>query len=298
MADDAVLDLRALPAPDAIEVVDYETIFASMLADLCQRDPAFTALVESDPAYKVLEVAAYREMLLRLRVNQAVRTRLLAYATGSDLDHLGAFYGVVRLVVQAADPDAQPIPLELIMEGDERFRLRIRDRIMGSSAAGGAAHYRFHAMTVSAAIRDVAVDSPSNGVVRVSVLAWAGSGVPSPELLAAVTEKMTSDSVRVLTHEVQVVPAVMIPVDVTAEVKLLPATPMEVFNRLDATLRASAEAVRGLGWDCSYSWLMSALHVAGVRSVVLSAPVHSVVVEPNQCIYLRNVALTYAGRGY
>ncbi|MCP4101043.1 MAG: baseplate assembly protein, partial [Lentisphaerae bacterium] len=54
------IDLSLLPAPDVIEPLDYEVIFSAMLTTLRSKTPEFSALVESDPAYKVLEVAAYR----------------------------------------------------------------------------------------------------------------------------------------------------------------------------------------------------------------------------------------------
>jgi len=52
--------------------------------------------VESDPAYKILEVAAYREMLLRARINSAAKAVMLPYATGSDLDVLGSLFRTSR----------------------------------------------------------------------------------------------------------------------------------------------------------------------------------------------------------
>lgn len=61
------VDLSQLPAPSVVETLDFETILQAMLDDLLARDPDFSALVESDPAYKILEVAAYRELLLRQR---------------------------------------------------------------------------------------------------------------------------------------------------------------------------------------------------------------------------------------
>lgn len=91
------LDLSQLPPPEVVEGLSFETILAEMTADLKARDPAFDALVESDPAMKILEVAAYRELLLRQRVNDAARGVMLAYAAGADLDHLGALFGVKRL---------------------------------------------------------------------------------------------------------------------------------------------------------------------------------------------------------
>ncbi|MCP3967439.1 MAG: hypothetical protein GY750_14680 [Lentisphaerae bacterium] len=65
------IDLSLLPAPDVIETLDYELILAGMIADLQAKAPEFSALVESDPAFKILEAAAYREVILRQRVNDA-----------------------------------------------------------------------------------------------------------------------------------------------------------------------------------------------------------------------------------
>ncbi len=59
------VDLSQLRAPGVIEDLNFETILQGMLADLQARDPEFSALVESDPAFKILQVAAFRELLLR-----------------------------------------------------------------------------------------------------------------------------------------------------------------------------------------------------------------------------------------
>ena len=98
---DAAIDLSRLPAPTVVEAIDYETVLAALKADLVARWPDYTADLESDPAIKLLEVAAYREVLLRQRVNDAARAVLVATAIGSDLDHLGALLNVARLEVEA-----------------------------------------------------------------------------------------------------------------------------------------------------------------------------------------------------
>ena len=109
------MELSTLPAPCIVEELSSDRIFASIWKDFIASYPDFSALLESDPAVKLIEVAAYREMLLRNRINIAARGQLLAYAAGTDLDHLAAFYGVERLAG----------------EGDERLRLRIQLRIKG-----------------------------------------------------------------------------------------------------------------------------------------------------------------------
>lgn len=104
------VDLSQLAPPNVVEALDFESIFAAMLADLRARDSTFTALVESDPAYKILEVAAYRELLIRQRVNDAAKAVMVAYATGADLDQIGANYDVARLLITPADETTIPPP--------------------------------------------------------------------------------------------------------------------------------------------------------------------------------------------
>jgi phage-related baseplate assembly protein len=60
----SAVDLSRLPAPQIVEQLSYETIFTGMVADLRARGD-FDAVVESDPAIKVLEVAAYRVLAYR-----------------------------------------------------------------------------------------------------------------------------------------------------------------------------------------------------------------------------------------
>ena len=91
-----LIDLSTVPAPAIVEQFTFEEIVTAMLTDLRARDNAFTALVESDPAFKILEVCAYREMLMRQRVNEAAKACMLAYAVKNDLDNLGALLGVLR----------------------------------------------------------------------------------------------------------------------------------------------------------------------------------------------------------
>src|SRR5574343_704490 len=103
-----MINLELLPFPGIVEVLDFEEIRDAMLTDLQARDPAFSAILPSDPAYKVIEVCAYREVLIRQRVNDATQGVMLAYATGSDLDQIGANFEVLRLEVDPGDPEAVP----------------------------------------------------------------------------------------------------------------------------------------------------------------------------------------------
>jgi phage-related baseplate assembly protein len=276
----ATIDFSSIPAPEIIEPLDYETILADLLADLQARDPSYTEILESDPGVKLLEVMAARELILRQRINDALQATLLRYAMAGDLDNLAAFYGVTRLTD----------------EGDEALRLRVIERIMGSSTAGGAAWYRYQALSASELVRDAAVSSPAPGEVLVSILSTQGNGTPTSQLLSLVDDTLQDDAVRVITDTVTVAGATIITVPVTAQVYLYPDTPIEVFNNLQATLAAAFTAASGLGWDVTRSWLIAQLHPAGVQRVVLSAPAADVVCGPSQAPALGAITLTMAGR--
>jgi phage-related baseplate assembly protein len=276
----AAIDFSTIPDPTIIEALDFETILQDMIADLQARDPAYTEILESDPGVKILEVAAARELILRQRINDALKATLLRFAIGADLDNLAAFYGVARLEGEA----------------DEELRERTIERVMGSSTAGGRSWYRYQALTASPQIADVNVDSPFPGQVRVSVLSKLGNGTPSPGLLAAVDAVMQSDAVRVITDQVTTVGAVIQTVNVQAQVWLLPETPATVFETLEETLRSAFATESGLGWDVTLSWLIAKLHQPGVQRVVLQAPTERFICDANTAPALGTVTLTLAGR--
>ena len=92
-------DLTQLQPAALIETIDSEAILAAQKAwilarwDAIRVDrpdlPALDTLgLETEPLTILLEVFAYRETLLRALVNDKARAVLIAYATGSDLDHL------------------------------------------------------------------------------------------------------------------------------------------------------------------------------------------------------------------
>lgn len=273
-------DLASLPNPAVIETLSFETIFSELQTEFQSRYPDYSALLASDPAVKLLEVAAYREVLLRNRVNAAAKASLLAFATGSDLDHLAAFYGVTRLMD----------------ETDEALRLRTRQRIIGFANAGGAAHYRYWALSASPEVADVEVDSPEPGRVRISVLAKGEADTVPDAVLDAVRAVVLRDDIRVLTDTVEVVPAVLIPVTVAARIWLYPDTPMAAFEAIGARFKEALAAQSGLGWDLTPSWVIGELQRPGVHKVELLAPTTDIRANANQAVRLMHLNLEFAGR--
>ena len=273
-------DLASLPTPAVIEFLSFETIFGELQAEFQSRYPDYSALLASDPAVKLLEVAAYREVLLRNRINAAAKASLLAFATGSDLDHLAAFYGVTRLTD----------------ETDEALRLRTRQRIIGFANAGGAAHYRYWALSASPEVADVEVDSPEPGRVRISVLAKGEEQTVSNAVLNAVRAVVLRDDIRVLTDTVEVVAAELMPVTVHARLWLYPDAPLETLAAIQAVFASTLAAYAGLGWDLTRSWIVGQLQRAGVHKVDLLSPTTDIRVAANQAVRLASLNLEFAGR--
>lgn len=288
------VNLSLLPSPNVVETLDYEVILAEMLADLRLRDPAFTATVESDPAYKVLEVAAYRELLLRQRVNDASRAVMLAFASGSDLDQIGANFDVPRLVLDPGNPNAVP-PVAPTFESDEDFRARIQLSPEGFTTAGSEGGYVFHGLSADPSIKDVQAVTPAPGQVTVYVLSRNGDGTAPLDVLNKVNDALNAERIRPLTDNVTVMSALVTPFTVTAELIVYPGPDAEVIRiaALDA-LEAYVDSVRRIGYDVTLSGLYAALHRPGVQRVVLTAPLADIVVDDGEASFCTAKVVTLA----
>ena len=289
------VDLSQLRAPGVVETLDYELILAEMIADLQARDPTFTALVESDPAFKVLEVAAYRELLLRQRVNDAAKAVMLAFAEDEDLDQIGANYSVQRLVIDVGDAGAIP-PVPPTYESDADFRARIQLSPEGYTTAGSEGSYVFHGLGADGDVRDVAAVSPTPGNVTVYVLSRTGDGEASAPLLAAVTAALNAERIRPMTDNVTVQSASIVDYTVEAELVLYPGPDSAVvLAAAQAAIEAYTESVHRIGYDVSLSGVYQALHQPGVQSVVLTEPSANIVISDGQAPYCTGITLTVAG---
>jgi len=273
-------DLSKIPSPDIIEPLSYELIFSRMQEELISKDPEFSALVESDPAIKVLEIAAWRELLLRQRINDAARANLLAFALEADLDHLAAFYNVQRM-------DA---------ESDTSFRKRIQAKIAGWSTAGSRDYYRYHALSASTRVLDARADSPLPGQVRISILATDNQGIADFELLDIVQNKVTNDTVRVLTDTIEVVACVIKSTKITAQLYLYPDALPEILEQSKQRLSNAITMQKRLGWDLTRSWIVGNLFVEGMQKIELLEPISDIDIAENECIAIDEIELDLVGR--
>ncbi|ROT46078.1 baseplate J/gp47 family protein [Pusillimonas sp. NJUB218] len=290
MTSSSPIDLSLLPVPDALEVIDFESIYSARkqrLVDLFSEDVRQevyeTLALESEPMSKLMQENAYREMVIRERVNQCVRRVLLAFAKGSDLDHIGARYYVYRLVVQAADPNASP-PLPLIMESDEAFLERIQDAYEGLSVAGPRAAYEFHARSADGRVIDARAISPVPCDIEIYVLSFEGDGTASPELLATVADAVNEEDVRPLGDRVTVLSAEIVDFQVQAKVHIKTSGPGRA-QALDLARQQVTDYVsrrKRQGRSVWLSMLDALMHVEGVERVEIIQPAADIVLLDSQ----------------
>ncbi|MFI8615347.1 baseplate J/gp47 family protein [Acidovorax sp. NPDC077693] len=249
-------DLTQLPPPEVVETLDFETILQVHRADLLARYPEAAAVIdlESEPLNKLLQSHAYRELLYRQRVNEAARAHLLAFATGADLDHKAAFYGLTRLAG----------------ESDERLRARVQLRIKSLAGNGTREAYELTAMTASQNVRDARATQPFPG--RVHLLLWCHDAAQSEATLATVLAAINADDGRPLGVPVTVALARARAINITAAIEREAGAPADLAQRLVVTLADALAAYARLGRDVPRSWITARLHTAQVAAVRFPDP--------------------------
>ncbi|EPS5557222.1 MULTISPECIES: baseplate J/gp47 family protein [Enterobacteriaceae] len=298
----SAVDLSSLPAPQIIDVPDFETLLTARKARLVSLYPAelqdavARALeLESEPQLKILQENCYREILLRQRINEAVQAVIIARSGGGDLDNLVANFNVQRLVVTPANETAVP-PVPAVMESDEDLRQRAPEAFEGLSVAGPEAAYNFHARSADGRVADASTVSPSPAAVVVTVLSHEGNGQASQALLDIVASKLSAETIRPLGDRLTVQSAAITEYRVAAKLHLFDgvvAGPClaAAKNNLAAYLLEQKKLARSIRRD-NYK---AVLRVAGVDWVELLEPAADVLMDKSQSGYCTATDITIAG---
>lgn len=289
------VDLSRLPPPDIIETLDYEVIRGELLTQFAVLFPGFDPTLESEPVVKLIELFAFREMILRQRYNDAARAVMPAYALGADLDAIAAIVGVERFILDPGNAQQGVAP---ILESDDDLRRRMVLAPEGFSVAGPEGAYIFHALSADAAVLDASAISPVPGDVLVTILTRNGDGSADAQLVASVSARLTSDSVRPLTDNVTVQSAEIIPYQVEANLTFL-AGPDRALVLAEAQRRLNDHIanIRRLGRDVTRAGLIAALHPEGVQNVDLISPAADIVLTRQQAGYCTGITLGDLGVG-
>lgn len=296
------IDLSQLPAPEIVEALDFETILAERKATLISLYPedkqdaiARTLELESEPIVKLLQENAYREVILRQRVNEAARAVMLAYSGGADLDVMAANNNTARLVLSPADDTTIP-PTPAVMESDSDLRLRAQRAFEGMSVAGPVGAYEYHGLSADGRVADIAVESPSPACVTVTVLSREGNGTAGDDLITNVSRALNDEDVRPVADRVTVQAAEIVPYQIDATLYFFPgpeAAPIKA--AAEKQIQRYISAQHRLGRDIRLSAIYGALHVEGVQRVELASPQADIVLAKHQASFCTGYTLKDGG---
>ncbi|MDA8444762.1 baseplate J/gp47 family protein [Paracidovorax valerianellae] len=250
-----MIDLQTLPAPAVVEALSFEAILAEAKADFAERmRPHLPAIddilaLESDPVVKLIEAHAYRELLIRARINDAARAHLLAFAADGDLDQLAALFGVLRMTG----------------EKDERLRTRLQLKIAALGAQGTRQHYEFHALTASALVRAAQASQPVPGAVL--VMLWVTDQAQAEAVRAAVDAALNADAARMLGVRLSVQVAVPKPIHITARITRTASAPTNLLQQLGDRLGTAFAGMNVMASSVARSYITTLLHVDSVHAV-------------------------------
>lgn len=293
------IDLSQLPSPQIIEPLDFETILVDVKAVMIAAFPAdqqasvAAALsLESEPLNVIAQAMAYRELLLRRRINEGAAACMLSHAESTDLDNLAANLDTERLTI-TPETDTS----DAVMESDEALRLRAQSAFEGMSVAGPSAAYEYFARSASGKVADARATSPAPAEVVIAILSTDGDGTASPELLAAVTTAVNDEEVRPLGDRVTVRSTDIVDYSIDAELFLYPGPESEpIINAAMASLRGFlADNDKKIGRDVARSAISASLHVQGVQRVVLHSPATDLQISDTQAA--RNVGYAVENGG-
>ena len=324
------IDLSQYPAPEVLEALEYEEIFDEIVQHFLDQFPEdeveaaeksiptrakaeLLMQIEGNLVVKSLQAYAYHATRMRARVNDAAKATMLAYATGTDLDNLAAFYMVQRKE----------------NETDTELRDRLILAVDGFSTAGPIGAYRFHGISAADAIKDVSVEAPTfervdldpalqaqlpagsfviravedaglsepmPGDVAVTVLSREGDGTASSETLENVLTALNHEDVRPLTDRPRARSASVNTYSVSARIWCYGSVDSNlVIAAAEDAVRSYADEMHRLGYDVTISGLHRALHQPGVQRAEIITPAATIVNSDREASFCTGVALTFEG---
>jgi len=182
-------------------------------------------------------------------------------------------------------------------ETDEALRERIKLAPSSYTTAGSVGAYKFHARSASQLIVDVAVTTPAPGVVNVYPMV-SGGGTTPDEILEAVEEKTSAETVRPLCDTVNVLSPTTTLYDIDVDVTLYDDA---VQDTVEAEIAANLDAFKELqgaklGRDIMLSQIIAqGTKVSGVYNVEVVSPVADLIIDATEVAICSSVVVNIVG---
>ncbi|WP_019672321.1 baseplate assembly protein [Psychrobacter lutiphocae] len=267
------MDISQLPEPSFIER-DANKITDALIAkyEELSGKPLYPAQADR----LMVDVIAYREMMIRTAINEAAKQNLIAFADGVMLDYLGDFFGVVRL-------DG---------ETDDQLRTRIRLAPESYATTGSRQAYIYHTLSTSAEIIDAEAIRGEEGNVYIHIL--TETGVVSDELKQAVLNNTSDEKKRPLSDRVHVLNGEKYQFNLNVKVyPLSQANPHSVLQSVKDKAQAYIDNLqKKLGQDVVPSQIIDVLSSSDIWQVEVIAPSQPLIVKPHQWAKCTGINIT------
>lgn len=297
------VDFDQLRKPDALEELDFENIYNERKESLIALWPSNqqnqirkTLDRESEPLTKLLQENAYRELLLRSKINAQYRAALLAYAENSDLDAKVANYGFDRLIVSPTDLSTTP-PKSAVYESDDELRYRASKAFDRLSVAGPTSAYEFFSLSADGRVSDAYAYSPSPSQALITILQRDSSnGFASEELCQKVYDFVSGEQKRPTGDRVTVQSAEIIEYRIEAKLhhNNLPETD-PLLEEAIANATVFVNTPKRIGQSIFLSAIYKQLHVSGVERVELISPPADVLLTNFQASFCIGINISIEG---
>ena len=183
-------------------------------------------------------------------------------------------------------------------EDDESYRQRIHEAPESFSTAGSYGGYRYYAMKTSSLIADVAVSSPSPGVVLVQPILTNGQ-LPDEEMLNDVKKMLNDKKIRPLTDLVTVEAPYVKEYVIDLVYYIANDDKVQEADIKDNVKNAISDFTKWqsekLGRDINPTELYHRLRVAGVKFADVKSPASRIIVAPNEMAKAVSINVVYGG---
>ena len=294
------IDLSQLNPPDVVRQIDFETILKEGLEYFYQSmeevQPNFPRYLESDPAMKLAEAFAYREMLVRKESNEQALSVLLAFAKDNDLDHKAAERNLQRRIISPATENTPEVK-----ESNDSLRKRVQLAPEGQTTAGSEGSYIFHGLNADPRVKDIypyaPLDETGNptGICNIYVLSNESDGTAPEDLLNVVSTALNAKSVRPLTDKPIIYSASILNYSIDAEIFIDEGPDENIV--LDSCYKAAQEYTKkshSFNDGISLSGIYQALHQPGVSRVNLISPAGNIDTSIGQVAFCTGINILRA----
>ena len=181
-------------------------------------------------------------------------------------------------------------------EDADSLRERIRQAPEKFSNAGSRGAYRYHTLSAHQSITDVAITSPSAGIVAIYLLTKDGN--PTEEIINIVQNYLSDDKIRPLTDCVKVYSSEKVGFEIKAKIYLYKDSDADsVMKTIEAKMKEYKISLsEKLGKDVVQTQIISILNsIYGVFKVVLETPITDIDILEYQWANLTNWNISIGG---